>query len=81
MARMVGGKESIEKAIKVAMENEADVAYSDMVIEPAWTWFPQSMSMKQVSELLPIGIIWRVGHREWAKGRIIYGRWFITLDK
>lgn len=76
---MVGGKERIEKTIKVAVESEANVAYSDFVIEPAWTWFPQSMTMTQVSELLPIGIIGRVGHREWAKERRIDGRWPMTL--
>jgi hypothetical protein len=61
---IIGGKESIKKAHKVAAANEADVAYADSVIEPGWTWLPQSMTMIQVSELLPIGIIMSVGHSE-----------------
>ena len=77
---MVGGNERIEKAKKVAVFNEADVAYSDLVIELAWTWFPQSMTMIQVSELLPIGIIVSVGHSEWGRERILDGRWPITLN-
>jgi hypothetical protein len=71
---IVGRKERIEKANKVAVENEADVAYSDLVIELAWTWFPQSMTMIQVSELLPIDIVVSVGHSEWEWERIIHGR-------
>jgi len=31
---MVGGEVRIEKANKVAVANEADVAYSDLVVDP-----------------------------------------------
>jgi len=75
---IVGGKERIEKANKVAVANEADVAYSDLVVEPGWTWFPQSMTMIQVSELLPIGIV--VGHNERGRERVTDGRCPITLN-
>ena len=80
MVGMVGGKVRIEKANKVAIANEADVAYSDLVVEPGWTWFPQSMAMVQVSELLPIGIIVSVGHSERGRVRVTDGRCPITLN-
>ena len=37
---VVCGKKGIEKASKVSVEDEADVAYSDMVIESARRWLP-----------------------------------------
>lgn len=33
-------KESIEKSIKVAVEDESDVAHSDLVVEAARRWLP-----------------------------------------
>jgi chloramphenicol 3-O-phosphotransferase len=64
---VVGGHKRIEKASKVAVENETDVAYSDFVVEAARTWLPQSVTVIEVCELLPIGII--VSHGERGKER------------
>jgi len=37
---MVVGKKGIEKASKMAVEDESDVAYSDLVVEVARRWLP-----------------------------------------
>jgi hypothetical protein len=46
---VVGGHERIEKASKVAVENKTNVAYSDLVVEAARTWLPQSVTVIEVS--------------------------------
>jgi hypothetical protein len=37
---VVGREKGIEKPSKVAVEEESDVAYSDLVIEAARSWLP-----------------------------------------
>jgi hypothetical protein len=37
---VVGRKKGIEKASKVAVEHETDVAYSDLVVKAARSWLP-----------------------------------------
>ena len=37
---VVGRKKGIEKPSKVAVEDESDVAYSDLVVEAARSWLP-----------------------------------------
>lgn len=37
---VVGRKKGIEKPSKVAVEDESDVTYSDLVVEAARSWLP-----------------------------------------
>ena len=59
---VVGSKKGIEKASKVALVHETDVAYSDLVIEATRTRFPWSIAVIEACKLLPIGIEVNVGH-------------------
>lgn len=54
---VVGRKESIEKPNKVAVEDESDVAYSDLVVEATRSWLPYGVAVIQACELLPIGVV------------------------
>ena len=40
LQRVFGRKKSIEEASEVAVENETDVAYPDLVIEAGRSWLP-----------------------------------------
>jgi chloramphenicol 3-O-phosphotransferase len=64
---VVGGHKRIEKASKVAVENKTNIAYSDLVVEAARIWDPQSVTVMEACELLPIDIT--VSHGERRKER------------
>ena len=63
---VIGRKKGIERASKLAMKYETDVAYSDLVIEGSRSWLPQSIA-ETSCETLPIGIVVSMGHEEWEE--------------
>ena len=69
VGRIVFGKQCVEKTTEFAFANETNVANLHRLIRVPWTWLPQSMSVRGISDGKLFAKYIEVGHRRSQESR------------